>query len=59
MTIRSLDKFGKCRDYYPASATGGTTAQTLRNVADEIQNAIVTTAKFAQGIKPIEVETTV
>ena len=52
---RSVDKFGNVGDYYPASATGGTTAQTLRNVADEIQNAIVTTAKFAQGIKPIEV----
>ena len=51
---RAVDKFGNASTYYP-HATGGISATTLRNLADEIADGIVTTAKFAQSIKTIEV----
>ncbi len=52
---RSVDKFGNAGDYYPASATAGLSGSTLRNLADEIADGIVTTAKFAQSISVIDV----
>lgn len=51
---RAVDKFGNASTYYPHQ-TGGISATTLRNLADEIADGIVTTAKFAQTIKTIEV----
>lgn len=51
---RAVDKFGNASTYYP-HATGGISATTLRNLADEIEDGIVTTAKFAQSITTIDV----